>query len=247
MKTTWNWTKFINVTQLKQALTSTEMATILGLAADQVLDWHDYKGRLVVSISGRGGRFVSYWQLNRAVEWLVQAIKTCWDSATWLQLQKWIKTVWKGFKYSPEAREQVEQALQQQQARLEDRAKPEDKANLFVNIIRDCRDHRCLDLAGQLFSRQRAQFNKYPDLIERVMEAGLQQRAYLRSIEEQNQQAIAPTDTLQGRREQRHAGVLPRVSESNSARQPGRLEQQRQFSALESTQKPAAAIWFSFS
>jgi hypothetical protein len=195
MKTTGNWSKFINVAQLKDALTSAEIATVFGFAAEQVLDWHDYKGRLVVSISGRGGRFVSYWQLSRAVEWLVQVIETCWDSPTWLQLQKWIQAVWKRYRYSPEAKEQVEQALQQQQVRLEDRPKAEDKANLFVNIIGDCRDHKTLDLAGQLFCRQRSQFEKYPDLIERVMEAGHQQRAYLHSLEEQNQQAIAPPES----------------------------------------------------
>lgn len=191
MKTTWNWAKFINLAQLKHALTSAEMAPVIGVAAEQVLDWHDYKGRLVVSISGRGGRFVSYWQLSRAIEWLVQAIETCSDSATWFQLQKWIQAVWKRYKYSPEAKEQVEQALQQQQARLEDRAEAEDKANSFVTIIGDCREHKSLDLAGQLFYRQRSQFEKYPDLLERVMEAGLQQRAYLHSLKEQNQKAIA--------------------------------------------------------
>lgn len=194
MKTTGNWSKFINLTQLKHALTSTEMAPIIGFAAEQVLNWHDYKGRLVVSISGRGGRFVSYWQLSRAIEWLVKAIETCWDSATWLQLQKWIQAVWKRYRYSPEAKEQVEQALQQQQARLEDRAKAEDKANSFVTIIADCQQHKSLDLAGQVFSRQRSQLEKNPDLIERVIQAGLQQRVYLRSKEQQNQQAIAPPE-----------------------------------------------------
>ncbi len=194
MKTTWNWAKFINLRQLKQALTSTEMASVIGFAAEQILDWHDYKGRLVVSISGRGGRFVSYWQLSRAVEWLVQAIETCWDKATWFQLQKWIQAAWKRYRYSPEAKDQVNQALQQQRVRLEDRAKAEDKANSFVNIISDCREHKCLDLAGQLFYRQRSQFEKYPNLLERVQSAGQQQRAYLYSLEEPNQQAIAPPE-----------------------------------------------------
>jgi hypothetical protein len=196
MKTTWNWEKFINITQFKYALTSNEIASVIASAAEKVLDWHDYKGRLVVSISGRGGRFVSYWQLSRAVEWLVQAIESCWDSATWFQLQKWIQAAWKRYRYSPEAKQQVEQALQQQQARLEERAKAEDKANLFVNIISDCQEHKSLDLAGQLFSLQRSQFEKYPDLIERVMEAGQRQRGYLQSLKEQNQQAIAPPEAV---------------------------------------------------
>lgn len=188
MKTSGNWAKFINVVQLKHALTSTEMATVIGFAAEQVLDWHDYKGRLVVRISGRGGRFVSYWQLSRAVDWLVQAIANCWDTATWLQLQKWIQAAWKRFKYSPEAKQQVEQALQQQQARLEERPKAEEKANLFVKIISDCQDHKSLDLAAQLFCRQRSQLEKYPDLIEHITSAGKQQRAYLCSLEVPTQQ-----------------------------------------------------------
>jgi len=184
MTNSLNWSKIIDLAQLKKALTCAEIAPIVGCTPKLIIGWRDYKGRLVVSISGKGGRFVSYWKLNRAIELLVEAIKNCWDAAKQLKLQKWIETAWKRGKISLAAKELFEQALQEQQKRLADWVDIQLKADSFVNLIVNCQDHQSLNLVGQLFSRQQFYFEHHPTLVAKIIATGQQQRAYLHSLEQ---------------------------------------------------------------
>ncbi|HEY9853518.1 MAG TPA: hypothetical protein V6D28_28870 [Leptolyngbyaceae cyanobacterium] len=143
----------------------------------------------LVAVEGEGGRFCSYRMLEC---WLLAVIELLTNCTDWERLEELIAVTeaeLKSYCYPPTHKEQLQQVLVQQKARLADlKAKASglmkawDWAKGWERILRNCANEKSLNIAVELFRMQKLLFAEYPDVVESVRQIGRQQRVCLQGV-----------------------------------------------------------------
>ncbi len=182
MKKTLTWEIAIDLSALTKALSLTELARAIRVTADKIIKWREYKGRVLASVSGKGGRFVGFWQLETSIQWLVRTLASWTCAKTWPSLRQAIYTGLKRYRYAPESGEAIKRALQQKEAYFAREERCHHWADWLIQHIAACENLQALAETEQLFGRQRRLYESYPTEIERVLAAVKQQHRTLAQL-----------------------------------------------------------------
>ena len=142
----------------------------------------------LVTIEGEGGRFCSYRVLECWLLAVIELLTSCMDSEELEELIAVTEAELASYCYPQLHREQLQEVLVQQKARLEDlKAKASslikawDWAKGWERILTNCPNEKSLNIAVELFRMQKILFAEYPDVIESVRQIGRQHRACLQA------------------------------------------------------------------
>ncbi len=179
MKKTLTWEIAIDLSVLTKAISSMELARAIRVAAEKIIKWREYNGRILASVSGKGGRFVGFWQLETSIKWLVRAIASWTCAKTWPSLRQAIYTGLKRYRHAPESGDAIKRALQQKEAYFARELRCHHWADWLIDKMSQCENLQALAEIEQLFWRQRRLYESYPTEIKRVLAAVKQQHLTL--------------------------------------------------------------------
>ncbi|HIK28360.1 MAG: hypothetical protein N3E45_00935 [Oscillatoriaceae bacterium SKW80] len=169
MKKTFTWEIAIDLSALTKALSLAELAKAIKVTADKIIKWREFKGRILASVSGKGGRFVGFWQLETSIKWIVRALATWACAKTWPYLRQAICNGLKRYRYAPESGEIIKRALRQKEAYFARQKSCHRWANWLINKINQCENLQTLKEIEQLFWQQRRLYEAYSSEIEKVL------------------------------------------------------------------------------
>lgn len=144
-----------------------------------------------VLVEGEGARFGSYRALVCWLEAVIQMLECCQD---WKTLAEMIQvTAWElqqDYPYPDEHKQRLKALLDKQKVRLEElKAKAASPikawewAKSWVPVLESCANQKTLNIALQLYTAQKPQFEAYPEVFDLIRQIGRQRREYLRWIE----------------------------------------------------------------
>lgn len=181
MKTRWNWQTLVNASFLNRLIGKVEIAKVIKVPVNKIMGWREYKGRLLVSISGRGGRFVGYWQFEATIKRLVKAMGEIVDEETWKTVREGMQQGLKRYRHSAGAQVAIEHAIERRDGYFARKRLCRRWADGFIETIQRCFDRKSLGAVSQSFKEQRRFFEReFPEEVERVVVAKREQWAGLR-------------------------------------------------------------------
>ncbi len=181
MKTRWNWQTLVSAGWLNRLIGKTEIAKVIKVGVNKIMGWREYKGRLLVSISGKGGRFVGYWQFEITVKLQVKAIGEITDEETWKTVRSGMQEGLKRYRHSAWAQVAIEHAIERRDGYFARKRMCRRWADGFIQTIQRCFDRKSLGAVSQSFKEQRRLFEReFPEEVERVVAVKREQWAALR-------------------------------------------------------------------
>lgn len=185
-------TEFLDPRSLKPTLSDIAQAVKkpvdkIYLAEGKQWKWRDM---FYAVIEGEGARFGSYRALLCWLEAVIQMLISCND---WEILAEMIAAAeWEleHYPYPKAHKQQLQQVLVEQKARLEvlkaqaaDLMKAWEWAKAWTPVLESCPNQKTLNIALQLYTAQKPQFEAYPQVFDSIRQVGQQRREYLRSLE----------------------------------------------------------------
>ena len=142
-------------------------------------------------VEGKGAKFGSYRALVCWLEAVIQRLTSCND---WQTLALMIKAAeWEleqDYPYPDEHKQRLNAVLEQQKIRLEELIaqaaslmKAWEWAKGWAPVLESCPNQKILDIALQLYTAQKPQFEAYPEVFDFIRLLGRQRREYLRGLE----------------------------------------------------------------
>ncbi len=150
--------------------------------------WRDIFYTLV---EGEGAKFGSYRALMCWLEAVIQMLTTCND---WQTLAEMIEAAeWElqqDYPYPNEHKQRLQQVLEAQKARLEELKaqtaglmKAWEWARCWATVLESCPNQKSLNIALQLYTAQKPQFEAHSEVFDFIRLLGRQRREYLRGLE----------------------------------------------------------------
>jgi hypothetical protein len=150
--------------------------------------WRDMFYALV---EGEGAKFGSYRALVCWLETVIQRLNGCndWETlAEMIAAAEW--ELQQDYPYPDEHKQRLQQVLVEQKARLEQLKaqaagliKAWEWAKGWSPVLESCPDQKLLNMALQLYTAQKPQFEAYPEVFDFIRQIGKQRREYLRGLE----------------------------------------------------------------
>jgi hypothetical protein len=142
-------------------------------------------------IEGEGAKFGSYRALVCWLEAIIQMLSSCND---WQTLEAMIEAAeWElqqNYPYPDEHKKRLQEVLAQQKVRLEELKaqaagliRAWEWARGWAPVLESCPNQKTLNLALQLYTAQKPQFEVYAQVFDFIRQVGRQRREYLRSLE----------------------------------------------------------------
>lgn len=181
MKTRWDWQTLVDAGFLNRLIGKVEIAKVIKVSVNKIIGWREYKGRLLVSIKGMGGRFVGYWQFEATIKRLLKAMGEIADWETWKAVRLGMRLGLKRYRHSAWARVAIEGAIERRDGFFSRKRMCRRWADGFIETIQRCSDRKSLGAVSQAFKEQRRLFEReFPEEIERVLAVKREQWAGLR-------------------------------------------------------------------
>lgn len=142
-------------------------------------------------VEGEGAKFGSYRAWGCWLEAVIQMLASCND---WQALAEMIEAAeWElqqDYPYPDEHKKQLQQVLSDQKARLEELKaqaagliRAWEWAKGWAPVLKCCPNQKTLNIALQLYTAQKPQFEAYAEVFDFIREVGRQRREYLRELE----------------------------------------------------------------
>lgn len=141
-------------------------------------------------IEGEGARFGSYRALLCWLEAVIQMLTSCTDWETLAEMIAAAEWELENYPYPKAHKQQLQQVLVEQKARLQELKaqatglmKAWEWARGWAPVLESCPNQKTLNIALQLYTAQKSQFEPYPQVFDFIRQVGQQRREYLRSLE----------------------------------------------------------------
>lgn len=154
------------------------------LPEDKDWQWPDMFYALV---EGEGARFGSYRALECWLNAVIQMLTNCndWQTLeTMTEAAEW--ELQQNYSYPDEHKKRLQQVLEEQRDRLNvlkaqavDLVKAWEWAKGWIPVLESCPDEKTLNMALQLYTVQKSQFEMYPEVFKFIRQIGRQRREYL--------------------------------------------------------------------
>jgi len=193
----WNMKKqlleFLDSRSLKPTLSDIAQAIKKPVEKVYLPEGKEWKWRdmFYVLVEGEGSKFGSYRALFCWLEAVTQKLTSCNE---WQTLAEMIKAVeWElqqNYPYPDEHKKQLQLVLADQKARLEELkassaglTKAWQWAQSWEPVLESCPNQKTLNIALQLYTAQKQQFEAYAEVFDFIRQVGRQRREYLRGLE----------------------------------------------------------------
>lgn len=141
-------------------------------------------------VEGEGAKFGSYRAWGCWLEAVIQMLASCTDWQTLAEMIEAAEWELQQYPYPDEYKQRLNAVLEEQKVRLEEviassasLIRAWEWARGWAPVLESCHNQRTLNIALQLYTAQKPQFEAFSEVCDFIRQIGRQRREYLRSLE----------------------------------------------------------------